>query len=69
MAPSFPPARLVMAAIMVTAGRLGEAKEQMADLLAIDCDYDFQRFVERYPYHDPVHSEVIADAVKAAGLS
>ena len=68
MAPSFPPARLVMSAIMVACGRLGEAKEQMADLLAIDSEYSFQRYDERYPYHDPEHRERMANAVKAAGL-
>jgi TolB-like protein len=68
MAPSFPPARLVMSSILVEAGRLGEAKEQMADLLAIDSDYNFQRYEERYPYHDPEHRDRMAAAVKAAGL-
>ena len=68
MAPSFPPARLVMSAILVAAGRLGEAKEHMADLLAIDSNYSFQRYDERYPYHDPQHREKMASAVKAAGL-
>jgi len=69
MAPSFPPARLVMSAILVAAGRLGEAKEQMADLLAIDSNYNFGRYEERYPYHDPKHRARMAAAVKAAGLS
>ncbi len=69
MAPSFPPARLVMSAILVEAGRLGEAKEQMADLLDIDSDYNFQRYDERYPYHNPEQRERMAIAVKAAGLS
>jgi Tfp pilus assembly protein PilF len=68
MAPSFPPARLVMSAIMVASGRLGEAKEQMADLLAIDSDYNFKGYEERYPYHNPEHRERMACAVKAAGL-
>ena len=68
MAPSFPPARLVMSAILAEAGRMGEAQEQMADLLAIDSDYDFQRYDARYPYHDPAHRERMAKAVKAAGL-
>ena len=68
MAPSFPPARLVMTAIMVAAGRLGEAKEQMADLLAIDSNYNFQRYDERYPYNNPEHRKKMAAAVKAAGL-
>lgn len=68
MAPSFPPARLVMSAILVTAGRLGEAREQMADLLAIDSDYTFQRYDERYPYDNPEHRERMAAAVKVAGL-
>ncbi|MEO9825347.1 MAG: winged helix-turn-helix domain-containing tetratricopeptide repeat protein [Paracoccaceae bacterium] len=69
MAPSFPPARLVMSAIMVAAGRPGEAKEQMADMLAIDSKYSFQRYHERYPYHDPEHRDRMAAAVKAAGLT
>lgn len=69
MAPSFPPARLVMSAIMVAAGRPGEAKEHMADLLAIDSNYSFQRYDERYPYHDPEHRDRMATAVKAAGLT
>jgi len=68
MAPSFPPARLVMSAIMVATGRLGEAKEQMADLSAIDSSYSFERYDERYPYHNPEHREKMAVAVKAAGL-
>lgn len=68
MAPSFPPARLVMTAIMVATGRLGEAKEQMADLLSIDSNYSFQRYDERYPYNDPEHRDRMAAAVKVAGL-
>ncbi|MEM9496421.1 MAG: winged helix-turn-helix domain-containing protein [Pseudomonadota bacterium] len=69
MAPSFPPARLVMSAILMAAGRPGEAKEQMADLLAIDSEYSFQRYDERYPYNDPEHRDRMAAAVKAAGLT
>ncbi len=43
MAPSFPPARIVMAAILAEAGRFEEAKEQITDLLEIDSEYNFQR--------------------------
>jgi len=68
MAPSFPPARIVMSAILVEAGRLDEAKEQIADLLAIDSEYSFQRFDERYPYHDDEHRHRIATAIKLAGI-
>ena len=68
MAPTFPPARLVMSAILAENGRLVEAKEQISDLLTIDSDYTFQRYDERYPYHDPEHRARMARAVKAAGL-
>ena len=68
MAPSFPPARIVMSAILVEAGRLDEAKEQIADLLAIDSDYSFQRFDERYPYHDEGHHDRMTSAIKLAGI-
>lgn len=68
MAPSFPPARIVMSAILVEAGRLDEAREQVADLLAIDPDYSFQRFDERYPYHDKEHHRRMTKAIKLAGI-
>ena len=68
MAPSFPPARIVMSAILVEAGRVEEAKEQIADLLAIDSEYSFQRYDERYPYHDPEHRRRMATAIKLAGI-
>jgi len=68
MAPSFPPARIVMSAILVEAGRLDEAKEQVADLLAIDSEYSFQRFDERYPYFDKEHRNRMTTAIKAAGI-
>ena len=68
MAPSFPPARIVMAAILVEAGRLAEAKEQVADLLAIDSNYTFQRYRERYPYSSDVHRERMEMAIKLAGI-
>ena len=68
MAPSFPPARIVMSAILVEAGRVEEAKEQVADLLAIDSDYTFQRFDERYPYHDQEHHRRMTTAIKLAGI-
>ena len=68
MAPSFPPARIVMSAILVEAGRLDEAKEQIADLLAIDSDYSFQRYEERYPYYDVAHRNRMATAIKSAGI-
>lgn len=68
MAPSFPPARIVMSAILVEAGRLDEAKEQIADLLAIDSDYSFQRYDERYPYSNNEHRRRMTDAIKLAGI-
>ena len=68
MAPSFPPARIVMSAILYEAGRLDEAKEQIANLLAIDSNYSFQRFDERYPYHDDEHRDRVSKAIKAAGI-
>ena len=69
MAPSFRPARLGMSAIVVIAGRLGDAKEHMADLRAFDLKYSFQRCDERYPYRNPEHRDPIAVAAKAAGLT
>lgn len=68
MAPSFPPARIVMAAILVEAGRLEEAKEHIFDLLSIDSDYSFQRYDERYPYFDDNHRKRMTTAIKAAGI-
>lgn len=68
MAPSFPPARIVMAAILAEAGRTDEAREQIADLLAIDSDYNFQRYDERYPYYSHEHRARMQHALTAAGL-
>ena len=69
MAPSFPPARIVMAAILAEAGRVEEAKEQIADLLEIDSEYNFQRYDERYPYFSFEHRERMKNALTAAGLT
>jgi len=69
MAPSFPPARIVMAAIQAEAGRLTQAQEQIADLLAIDPMYNFQRYDERYPYFSSEHRERMASALNLAGLT
>lgn len=68
MAPSFPPARIVMSAILIELGRVDEAKAQIADLLAIDSKYNFQRYDERYPYYDDEHRSRMAGALKLAGL-
>jgi len=68
MAPSFPPARIVMAAILVEAGRLNEAKEQVADLLTIDSGYNFKHYDERYPYYSNEHRERMTSAIKSAGI-
>jgi len=68
MAPTFPPARILMSAILVEAGRLDEAKEQVSDLLAIDSDYSFQRYDERYPYYDKEHRLRVTSAIKKAGI-
>lgn len=68
MAPSFPPARIVMSAILVEAGCLDETKEQVADLLAIDSDYSLQRHDERYPYYDKGHRKRMSTAIKLAGI-
>ncbi len=68
MAPSFPPARIVMSAILTELGRVDEAKAQISDLLAIDSKYDFQRYDERYPYYDEEHRARMAAALGIAGL-
>ncbi len=68
MAPSFPPARIVMSAILAEAGRLDEAQQQIGDLLAIDSSYDFKRYDERYPYYNNHHRQRMAKALKLAGL-
>lgn len=68
MAPSFPPARIVMSAILSELGRVDEAKAQIADLLAIDSKYNFQRYDERYPYYNDEHRARMASALKHAGL-
>lgn len=68
MAPSFPPARIVMSAILMELGRVDEAKAQISDLLAIDSKYNFQRYDERYPYYDDEHRSRMAAALKHAGL-
>lgn len=68
MAPTFPPARIVMAAIFVESGKLDEAREQIADLLAIDPEYDFNRYDERYPYYSDGHRERMKTALQIAGL-
>ncbi len=68
MAPSFPPARIVMTAILAEAGRADEAREQIADLKTIDSDYTFQRYEERYPYFNPRHKDRMMTALLAAGL-
>ena len=68
MAPTFPPARLVMAALLAEAGRIGDAEAQISDLLAIDPAYDFKRYDERYPYYDEGHRNRMAAGLKLAGL-
>lgn len=68
MAPSFPPARIVMAAILVEAGRTKAAREQIGDLLSIDLDYSFKRYDERYPYYSDQHRARMTAALKSAGL-
>lgn len=68
MAPSFPPARIVMSAILAESGRIDEAKEQIADLLAIDSEYNFRRYDERYPYYSSEHRERMTSALSDAGL-
>lgn len=68
MAPSFPPARIVMSAILTELGRVDEAKAEIADLLAIDSTYNFQRYDERYPYYDDDHRARMAAALRHAGL-
>ena len=69
MAPSFPPARIVMAATLAEAGRIDEAREQIADLLNIDANYNFARYDERYPYFSKDHRKRMANALTLAGLS
>ncbi|MCR9137806.1 MAG: winged helix-turn-helix domain-containing tetratricopeptide repeat protein [Alphaproteobacteria bacterium] len=69
MAPSFPPARIVMSAILVESGRIEEAREQIADLLSIDPGYNFLRYDERYPYYSAEHRERMSAALKTAGLA
>ena len=68
MAPSFPPARIVMSAIEFERGRIDAAKEQISDLLAIDPSYNFRRYDERYPYYNDVHRQRMRDALIGAGL-
>lgn len=68
MAPSFPPARIVMAAILAESSKIDEAKEQISDLLEIDPGYNFERYDERYPYYNDEHRNRMAKALKAAGL-
>ena len=68
MAPTFPPARIIMSAILVEGGRMNEAKEQIVDLLAIDSTYNLRRFSERYPYFESEHRNRVESALKTAGL-
>ena len=68
MAPTFPPARIIMTSILSEAGRLDEAREQIADLLEIDSDYNLQRYSERYPYFEKEHQDRTEAALEAAGL-
>ena len=58
---------LVDAAGVTPAFELG-GQEQINDLLAIDSDYNFRRYEERYPYHDHRHWERMKTALTAAGL-
>lgn len=69
MAPSFPPARIVMAAILVESGRTEEAKEQIADLISIDPGYNFKRYDDRYPYYSNEHRARMRTALQRAGLA
>jgi TolB-like protein/Flp pilus assembly protein TadD len=69
MAPSFPPARIVMAAIYSEMGQLDQAREQIADLLAIDPGYNFKRYDERYPYYSEDHRRRMREGLLSAGLS
>ena len=68
MAPTFPPARIIMTSILSEAGRLDEAREQIADLLEIDSNYNLQRYSERYPYFEKEHQDRTEAALEAAGL-
>jgi len=68
MVPSFPPARIVMSAILVESGKVEEAKQQIADLLAIDPGYSFKRYDERYPYYSKEHRSRMKKALTTAGL-
>ena len=68
MAPSFPPARIVMSAILAESGKIEEAREQVANLLAIDPEYDFRRYDERYPYYSDEHRDRMKTALRIAGL-
>ena len=57
-----------VAAILAEAGRIDEAREQIADLLEIDSEYNFRRYDERYPYYSAEHRQRMKDALTAAGL-
>lgn len=68
MAPSFPPARIILCASLIESGKIDEAKQQIADLIAIDSGYTLGRFMERYPYFNKQHLNRITTALKTAGL-
>ena len=57
-----------MAPILVECGRLDEATEQVADLLAIDPAYNFQHSDALYPYYSNEYRKRMASAIKLAGI-
>lgn len=69
IAPSFPPARIVLSAILFESGQTEAAKAQMSDLLAIDPGYNFKRYDERYPYYSDQHRQPMQTALLSVGLT
>lgn len=68
IAPSFTPARIMLAAAYVEQGQVDAARDQIADLLTIDPGYSFQRFNARYPYSNADYRERVLKALNTAGL-
>ena len=68
MAPSFPAANIVMAAINWEAGNAAEARELVTNMTLSNPRLTFARFYDRYPYARPEHKDRVANAIREAGL-
>ncbi len=68
MAPTFPVARLLMAATLVELGKEESAKSQINALRKMHPQHNISTFNLRYPYHDNEHRSRVLAGLRTAGL-